>query len=309
MATARAGLVGNPSDGYGGAAVAVPVPSLFTTVDVRDASRVEIAGPPEESMWPTVGALVGHVDRYGHEGGQRLVTAAVSRLVRWAGAVDDRPFSLRWHTTIPRSVGLAGSSAVVVATMRALAARWRLDVPADVLATLALEAERDELGIAAGLQDRAVQAFGATVLVDGTGIRPLSSLTPVPLLVAWDPAAAQPSQRYHGDLRRRFDDGDAAVVGAMAHLADLAREAAPCVERGDAAALSTLVAATWEARRALGAVGPVQEALVAAARASGMAATSAGSGGSIVAVLTDPGQPERFAREAPTASSRTFEAS
>jgi glucuronokinase len=301
-ASARAGLVGNPSDGYGGAVVAVPVPGLAAEVVVADAERVSVEGPADESSWPDVASLVRHVGRYGHEGGQRLVTAAVARLARACGAVDDRPFVVRWSTTIPRSVGLAGSSALVVATLRALAARWGAAVAPEELARLALEAERDELGIAAGLQDRAVQAAGATVLVEGDGFRALAAAEPIPLVVAWDPAAAAPSGRYHARLRQRFDDGDAAVVGAMEELAGLAREAADAVERGDADRLASLVGATWRVRRGLGAVAPAQESLVAAAAEAGLAATSAGSGGSIVAVAPDPGAAGRLAAAAPGAT-------
>lgn len=304
-AGARAGLVGNPSDGYGGAVVAAPVRALAATVEVEHADRFEVEGPPGASSWPTVAALVEHVERYGHEGGERLVTAAVVRLARWAGDVDDRPFRLRWHTTIPRAVGLAGSSALVVATMRVLAAWWELGLADDTLALLALEAERDELGITAGLQDRAVQAHDATVLVDTAGdipsIRTLSSSDPVPLLVAWDPATAQPSARYHAGLRRRFDDGDTTLIDAMETLGGLAHEAAPAVERGDAGRLAELVDATWQARRSMGAVAAAQEALVETARGAGLAATSAGSGGSIAAVVTDPDQTGRFTSTVPTA--------
>jgi glucuronokinase len=301
-ASARVGLVGNPSDGYGGAVLAAPVPVLAAEAVLTDADRLSVEGPPDEAAWAGVAALVAHVDRYGHEGGQRLVTAAVARLARTAGEVDRRPFRVRWSTTIPRSVGLAGSSALVVATLRALARRWDLDLGVEALARLALEVERDELGIPAGLMDRAVQAAGATVLVDGDGFRSVAAPAPLPLVVAWDPAAAAPSGRYHAGLRRRFDDGEPVVVAAMEELAGLARRGAAAVEAGDAAALAELVGATWRVRRGLGAVAPAHEAMVDAAARAGLAATSAGSGGSVVAVATDPGAADRLRAAAPGAS-------
>ncbi len=301
-ASARVGLVGNPSDGYGGAVLAAPVPDLAAEVALTEADRLCVEGPADEAAWPAVSALVAHVDRYGHEGGQRLVTAAVARLARTATEVDDRPFRVRWSTTIPRSVGLAGSSALVVATLRALTSSWDLELAPDALARLALEVERDELGIAAGLMDRAVQATGATVLVEGDGFRVVRAPAPVPLVVAWDPAGAAPSGRYHAALRRRFDDGEPGVVAAMQELAGLARRGAEAVEAGDAAGVAELVGATWRVRRRLGAVAPAHEALVDAAARSGLAATSAGSGGSVVAVATDPGAADRLRAAAPGAS-------
>jgi hypothetical protein len=67
------------------------------------------------------------------------------------------------------------------------------------------------------------------------------------------------------------------------------------VEAGDAGALAELVGATWRLRRGLGAVAPAQEALVEAAASVGLAATSAGSGGSVVAVAPDLGVLDRLA--------------
>jgi mevalonate kinase len=147
-----------------------------------------------------------------------------------------------------------------------------------------------------------VQATGATVLVEGDRFRAVTAPAPVPLVVAWDPAAAAPSGRYHGTLRRRFDDGEPGVVAAMEELAELARRAATAVEAGDAASLAELVGATWRVRRRLGAVAPAHEALVDAAARARLTATSAGSGGSIVAVATDPDAVERLRAAAPGAS-------
>ena len=103
-------------------------------------------------------------------------TAARSIEAALARAVPGRTVDVRWTSDIPRSVGLAGSSAIVVATLRALA---RPGDPAPdplELAKLALLVEQD-LGIVAGLQDRAVQATGEPVLVDVAGARPI--ITPL----------------------------------------------------------------------------------------------------------------------------------
>jgi mevalonate kinase len=89
----------------------------------------------------------------------------------------------------------------------------------------------------------------------------------------------------------------------MRELAAAARDAAVAIERGDTARVAELVDATWRIRSSLGAVAPAQAALIEAARHAGMAATSAGSGGSIVAVVDDPERVETFSRRAPHASS------
>lgn len=261
---ARAGLAGNPSDAYGGAAVAVPVPALAATVEVVDTPAFRVVGNPDGAV---------------------LVTAAVARLARRAG-VDERGFELRWSTTIPRSVGLAGSSAIVIGTLRAAAARWGVTLAPQELARMALAVEVEDVGIAAGLMDRAVQALGVPVLVDGDEARPLRVPDDPPsVVVAWRASAAQSSHAVHGPLRARFDAGDHVVVEAMAELAELGREAAQAIEGGDRESLAGCVRATFLRRLALGIVGPDTLDLVTGLEVAGLAATSAGSGGSAVGVL------------------------
>ena len=261
--SARAGLAGNPSDAYGGAAVAVPIAALAATVEVVDAPALHVDGPPD---------------------GARLVGAALTRLARHVGREDDA-VTVRWSTTIPREVGLAGSSALVVATMRALSARWELSVPPLELAHLALAVEVEDLGIAAGLMDRAVQAFGAPVLVDGDDARALTVTRPPTFIVAWRAASAGSSHGVHGPLRERFRAGEAVVVQAMERLAGLGRSAAAALERGDHDELATCMRATWAERCALGIVGAETAAMVDALARLDVAATSAGSGGAVVGVL------------------------
>lgn len=281
---ARAGLAGNPSDAYGGAAVAVPVPALAATVEVDDADALRIVNPTSEAQWTDVAGLLHHAGRYGHDGGQRLITAALARLARQAGAHDDA-FELRWSTTIPRSVGLAGSSALVVATLQAIAQRWQAELSPLELAHMALAVEQDDLGIPAGLMDRAVQAFGCPVLVDGEDARPLSVAEMPRLVAAWSMSAAQPSQGVHGPLRARFRSGEPAVVEAMERLTDLGRSAARALESSDGDALAACARATFAERQGLGVVAPEVTAMVAALGSIGVTATSAGSGGAVVGVL------------------------
>ena len=301
-AAARAGLAGNPSDALGGAALAVPVPGLWAEVELSDSDRVSVRGPAADEHWPSVTALVEHADRYGHEGGDRLVTAAIVTLRRYArsGEVDisDSPFEASWSSNIPRSVGLAGSSAVVVAAMRALSRRWGMDLSPATLAALALAAERDELGVAAGWMDRATQAHDTATLVE-TGVpivldgvtavemAPVVVAEPFELVVAWDVGGAAPSGRVHGRLRERLDAGDRLVVDAVAALLDAARQAAAALRSGDRAALADAMETTRGQRVALGALDPATARLAEIAATRGAVATSAGSGGAVSALPSE----------------------
>jgi glucuronokinase len=206
-APARAALAGNPSDGYGGAVLAVTVEALGAHVGFDDAE-------PADDI---------------------LTAATLHRFAREFG-IDTGGSALRLRTTIPRSVGLGGSSAIVIATLRALCDRHHVSLDPDAMATLALSIEVDDLGIAAGLQDRLVQCHGGLVFMEFGGARPLAErldpgLLP-PLVVAWREEHSEPSGVVHSDLRERFDRGEPGVREAMAQLAGLARRARSALVSG-----------------------------------------------------------------------------
>ena len=284
---ARVNLAGNPSDGYGGAVLSTVVPELTARVRATVSHSLAVSGP--ERSWRSLAELRADAERYGHEGGDRLVTAALVTLDRLVPADHRRPpLHVEWSTTIPRSVGLGGSSALVIATMRAALACWGLEVPPHELAEAALVAETAELGIAAGLADRVAQVWGTTVLTDLRGAAPTITVVPVrgapTVLLAWDEGCAAPSGRYHGELRTRFTAGEAGLADAMGDLAALADDAARALAEGDRAGFAAAVDGSLRARCALGPVPAAAMAPVDALRAAGAGVNFAGSGGALVIV-------------------------
>lgn len=268
------------------------VDRFAATVEVTHADRFAVVGPDLD--WPNIGDLRRHAATVGLDGGDRLVAAALVVADRIAPAgVERRRGRFVWSTAIPRSVGLGGSSAIVIATVRAALAWWEAPPPeVDVLARAALAAEVEVLGLSAGFADRAVQATGCTTLtgteiagsgITGSGIsRPVTMPTPIDAALAWNVEAAAPSSDYHSRLRDRFAAGDPAVVDAMRRLAELARSAAEAAEGGDADAVAATADASLQIRRSLGGVPPAALAPVDALRADGFAVNFAGSGGAVV---------------------------
>lgn len=268
-ALARASLAGNPSDAYGGAVLA-------TTLGDH-AARVEARRAPRLAVRPASG----------------LVRAAVRRFARQLEPAA-RSSMIEWGTSIPRGVGLGGSSAIVIATVRALCELYGVRLDPSPLADFALAVEREELGIAAGPQDRVAQAHGGLMFMDfaqpdapGRYEQLESSLLP-PLLVAWRTDAAQDSGPVHGELRRRFEH-DPRVQATMAELAAAARGARAALVGGDLDEFGSCVDASFNARRRMMPLDPRHVAIVEIARDRGAAANYAGSGGAIVAVCRDEG--------------------
>jgi glucuronokinase len=259
-ASARAALAGNPSDGYGGAVLAVCVPRLAAHAEATPGTD-PLSDPPSA-----------------------LVDATIARFGRG-------PCAVRWATTVPREVGLGGSSAIITATVRALCALHGHALAPDELAEMVLAVEVEDLGIAAGPQDRYAQAHEGLVLMDFAGARPrVERLDPAllpALYVAWRSGAAEASHAVHGGLRERGDEPR--VRAGMQRLAGHARAAAQALRGGDHAAFAAALDASFDERAALLDLDPRHEAMVHAARDAGASANYAGSGGAIVGTLPADG--------------------
>jgi glucuronokinase len=265
VALARAALAGNPSDGYGGAVLAVTLPGQAATAsaELAPASQPR-ADPPSELVEATIRRFA------------RLHPAALRSCVRW-------------HTTIPRGVGLGGSSAIVIATLRALCTCHRISLREPRLAAMALAVETEDLGIAAGLQDRVAQAYGGLTFMEFSEER-YERLDPQllpPLVVGWRTHTAEHSGRVHGDLRSRFERGEEAVRRGMAELAELARAARAALLAGDHETFCGCVDGSFDVRNKMLALDPGHVEMIAAARGAGAGANYTGSGGAIVSVCRD----------------------
>jgi glucuronokinase len=276
-ACARAALAGNPSDGYGGAVLALVLPEHGTLASARPAARIDVS--PES----------------------RLVRATAERYVREL-APEAGGVAIEWSTSIPRSVGLGGSSAIAIATLRALCELHSVSLGRSELAELALAVETEELGITAGLQDRVAQAYAGLTFMDfapdagpdryeqlDRGLLP-------PIVVGWHTGAGGESNVVHSGLRERFERGERIVLECLAELARLGRGARHALLARDTAQFMRCVDRSFDARRRLIDLDPRHVAMVECARACGAGANYAGSGGAIVAVCADERQRQAVSR-------------
>ena len=270
-AFARAALAGNPSDGYGGATLAVVIPNFGAEVWIETGGEPGVTPPSP------------------------LIAGAIERFARDHGVAADVAAS--WRTTVPREVGLAGSSAIVIATLLALCELQDVQLEPARMAAFALAIETEVLGIAAGLQDRVAQAFGGLTYMDfepghfdthGHGhYESLDTKLLPPLYVAYREDARGHSGGIHGPLRERFEAGDPDVVEAMAQLANHARDARDALTDGDSERFGRCIDASFDVRRRIVELDARHVAMVARARSLGASANYTGSGGAIVGACRD----------------------
>jgi len=314
-AFARAGLVGNPSDGYHGKTISAIVRNFHAEVTLYEWDQIELVFSQEDhSRFRSVEELVQDVHLHGYYGGIRLVKATIKKFVEYCAArghaLDRRNFSIRYESSVPRQVGLAGSSAIIVATLRCLMEFYGVEIPREVQPSLALAVETDELGIAAGLQDRVIQVYEGLVYMDfhrermhqqhglSCGLyEPLDPTLLPPLYLAYSTERSEPTEHYHSDLRARYAQGEPAVVRAMERLAELTVEAREAILARDAGRLGKLIDANFDLRRSISRLPSGQIEMIERARRSGASAGFPGSGGAIVGTCPDEATFQRLRAE------------
>lgn len=303
-ALARSALLGNPSDGFGGATISLTVANWRARATLVEAAGVELRMGPARRDWPDLSGLLDEVESTGHPSPVRLLTATLVRWLDWHGARDQaRRTGLRLEvdSDIPLQLGLGGSSAIVIAVWRALDAWFARKVEPELLASLALSVETGLLNIPAGLQDRVCQSLEGLVAMDFAPARTRTvagmvlghyerldeRLLPGGLFLACNPAASEGTEVPHLSLRQRFDAGEPAVRAAMREFAALARAGVAALRSRDEGELARLIDANFDLRQAVCELNPVHVAMVRAARGLGASAQYTGSGGAIIGILPD----------------------
>lgn len=304
-AYARAGLVGNPSDGYYGKTISVVIRNFWAEAVLYEWDQLELVLSQEDrSRFDSIYDLAKDVRLHGYYGGIRLVKATIKRFVEYCNAQEivlhQRNFSIRYQSNIPRQVGLAGSSAIIVAVLRCLMEFYGVNIPLRVQPSLVLSVEKEELGIAGGLQDRVIQVYEGMVYMDFArdvmeiihgypcGVyEPLDLACLPPLYLAYSRAAAEPTEVIHNDLRGRYERGEPAVLEAIKEFATFAQEGREAILRRDWETLGRLMDANFDLRRKILNLAPEHIEMVERARSLKLPAKFAGSGGAIVGLCPD----------------------
>ncbi|NLE37915.1 MAG: GHMP kinase [Pirellulaceae bacterium] len=314
-AYARAGLIGNPSDGYFGKTIALTIPQFRAEVSLYEWDQLELVwSENDQTRFRSIDELVSDVRLHGYYGGIRLVRATIKKFADYCRGrgirLHDDNFSVRYESNIPRLVGLAGSSAIIVATLRCLMEFYDVAIPIEVQPSLALAVETQELGISAGLQDRVAQVHEGVVYMDFARDRmhevnglacgvyePLDPALLPPLYLAYCAEVSNPTESVHNNLRARFEQGEPAVIDVMEQLAQLTVEAREALLAGRTELLGPMMDRNFDLRRSICRLPAGQVDMVLAARRVGATAKFAGSGGAIVGTYADARMLEELTRD------------
>ena len=307
---ARAGLLGNPSDGYFGKTVSFAFTQFGVELVMAESSRIRFQqGEVDDATFASMDEMSRNLRLYGYYGGIRLLKATAKKFFDWCQeqgvALPKRNFTVEYKINIPRLVGLSGSSAICSAMLKALMKFYEVTIPLELQPTICLEAERDELGINCGFQDRVIQIYNGLVFMDfersfveshnyGKYERLYPNLPNHPnlpnLYIAYDANRAEESGKAHKKVKRLFEQKNEDVIAAMSEFADIAQKGRDAIVAGRTDELPALINANFDLRDRIFNVAEENRRMVMTARKCGASAKFAGSGGAIVGTYADEAQ-------------------
>jgi galactokinase/mevalonate kinase-like predicted kinase len=266
-APGRCGIVGNPSDIYGGTVLSCSTPARATC-------RLTLGVPTELPSDPT------------------LWNAATARF-----PLDD--VRVEWFSDVPRSSGLAGSTALLAATLACvLAARGERPEANREFAELVRDIERNEAGVQCGFQDAYMAVHGGLQLMRFEGKSPddvgplgeLESLASELSFLLVTTGVERLSGSVHGPVIERWRAGEANVRSAVAEVAELGEGGAQALRSGDWSELAKAMNRNQELIAGWGGSGDAIDRLVKDCLDSGALAAKlagAGMGGTVIALGAD----------------------
>lgn len=318
---ARAGFLGNPSDGYYGKTISFSFTEFFVDLRLSASSRLRfVPGEVDDATFDSPRQLVRDLRLYGYYGGIRMLKAVSKLFFEWCEEhsveLDDQNFTAEYQINIPRLVGLSGSSAICSAMLKALMEFYNVEIPLEDQPTITMNAEREELGIACGLQDRVAQIYNGVTFMDferslvestGHGKYERLDIAAMPnVYIAYDPNRAEESGKAHKKVKKLFQQQNHDVVAAMKEFADIAQKGRDAIVAGRLDLIPELVNANFDLRDRIFNVSEENRQMVMVARQAGASAKFAGSGGAIVGTFEDEAQYDTLVKNLAKIGCRTF---
>uniref|UniRef100_UPI003217A5D6 mevalonate kinase family protein n=1 Tax=uncultured Draconibacterium sp. TaxID=1573823 RepID=UPI003217A5D6 len=298
----RAAVIGNPSDGYFGKTIAFVFSNFVANVQLYQTPELEIKPQRlDVTSYKNMQALVEDINFAGYYGGMRLLKGMIKVFYEYCSAnniqLASKNFTIQYNSNIPLRLGLAGSSAILSACLKAICLFYEVYIAPATFANLVLSVENNELGISAGLQDRVAQAFEKPVFMDfnkkimnkqGYGNYQVLNTSNFPnFYIAFRKNLSSGTELVHNNLKARFDIGEEKVLDAMNRWGQITEEFKMALEKNEHETMHNLINENFDLRRSLIPISKGNIEMVELARFVGASAKFTGSGGAIIGTYSD----------------------
>ncbi len=313
-APGRAGIIGNPTDGYGGSVISCSL-----------AERARVVVEDADEMRLTVGELTTVLSRPGDYLLKNDRFDVVRAVLQFFSATD-RAFAITITTDIPVQGGLSGSTAILASLVAAFLKMANRQVTRHYLAEMVRIIELNYLKVHCGYQDHYMTVFGGLNYMDFrekenyrrladeiyATVEPLeSTVRDLPFLLAHS-GLKHVSGQVHLPVRERWLEGEQQVVEGYRHIAGLARRAKRALVEADWETLAEHMNENQRIQDSISPSGERNDRMIKTALENGALAAKlagAGGGGTII-VLTHDGQRQKdLLRQAGAASFLTLKPS
>ncbi|MCE5270032.1 hypothetical protein LLH00_01970 [bacterium] len=292
-APARAGVIGNPTDGYGGSLVSCTL-SCRATARISPAKQLELCFAGQE-------AVIRDERDLKMDSGVFDIARSVIRYLR----LSKQAFRLEGESDVPFRSGLAGSTAMLAAVFGAVCRFVGRDINPYQTAETIRYIELNYMDIQCGYQDQYMTVFGGMNYLDFrtkevyrdlegevyATVEPLARFVDELPMVVVHTGVQRISGSILKPIRERWLEGDPAVVEGYREIAELARRGKKALLRRDWPELGRLMNRNHAIQQELGASGKANDKFITLALehgALGAKLAGAGGGGTIIALHTEP---------------------
>lgn len=304
---ARAGLIGNPSDGYNGKTISFSVRNFVAKVTLFESPFLEIKLHQNDKLcFDSIADFTNDIKYSGYYGGVRLIKATIKVFYEYCQnnniELENKNFTIIYDSNVPMRVGLAGSSAIVTSVMKALMEFYNVKIEQTILPNIILSVEKEELKIGAGLQDRVIQVYEDIVYMDfnkeymqehGTGYYEKLNLSQDALpkfYIAYSEDLSEGTEVFHNNIRERYERGEKKVCDAMKEFAVITDEFKKALLKNDVKLLNLLINRNFDLRASIYQISKKNIDLIECARYFKASSKFCGSGGAIVGIYDNDEQ-------------------
>lgn len=292
-APGRAGIIGNPTDGYGGTMIACSIKNrALVTIEKADHLVIENDFGRKALLWKS---------DFENQGDYFDVVRSILRYFK----AYDMKARISIRSDVPVQAGLAGSTAVLSAVLAAVSTYLGYKFHKYHLAELNRIIELHYMKCQCGYQDAYMTTFGGLNYLDFRGkeyykdldreiyatVEPLHPFVDkLPFVVAHT-GIKHHSGNFHKPLRERWLEGDRAAIEGYEEIASIAREGKKALINQDWDELAYLMNKNHQIQNSLADSGEKNLYMMKAAMENGALAAKlagAGGGGTIIALTLEP---------------------